>query len=149
MTNLKSLDPGCLTNQVGPNRPTLNQLDLSSKRVEIANVADKLLRTYGKEELVVVEGYLLYTNEDIIDLFDVSIFLYASYGTLEKRRASRSTYVTLEGSWMDPPFYFRDVVWANYLLYNEAILNKTSNAIKIDSEGNSIEQVILLALKSI
>ncbi|ABN68671.2 uridine kinase activity [Scheffersomyces stipitis CBS 6054] len=64
--------------------------------------------------LVLVDGFMLFHDREIIQLFDVKLFFHASFETLKNRRESRKGYNTVEGFWVDPPNYFRDMVWPAY-----------------------------------
>ncbi|KAF8906472.1 P-loop containing nucleoside triphosphate hydrolase protein [Gymnopilus junonius] len=68
-----------------------------------------------------VDGFLLYWNQDVIDQLDVRIMLRVPYDVLKKRRHERHGYHTAvqsdpEGSlWRDPPGYWDDVVYPAYV----------------------------------
>ncbi|CAG8433495.1 6718_t:CDS:2 [Ambispora gerdemannii] len=68
---------------------------------------------------VIVDGFMLYWDQEVRMKLDVKFFVRASYETLKQRRESRSGYVTHEGYWIDPPDYFDDVVWPNYLKFHQ------------------------------
>ncbi|CAG8781050.1 11263_t:CDS:2, partial [Acaulospora morrowiae] len=56
---------------------------------------------------VIVDGFLLYQDVQVLKELDVKLFIKADYETLKKRREERSSYFTLEGNyWIDPPNYF-------------------------------------------
>ncbi|KAL9103578.1 MAG: hypothetical protein Q9163_001380 [Psora crenata] len=68
--------------------------------------------------IVLVEGFLLFghsVQESLAPLFDLQILLRATFAAARARRARRNGYVTLQGFWQDPPRYFEDVVWPNYM----------------------------------
>ncbi|KAK6458998.1 uridine kinase activity protein [Scheffersomyces xylosifermentans] len=67
-----------------------------------------------KSLLVLVDGFMLFHDPEIIQLFDVRLFFHASYKTLKQRREARKGYNTVEGFWVDPPNYFEDMVWPAY-----------------------------------
>ena len=67
---------------------------------------------------MLVEGFLLFgesVREELGRLFDLAILLRATRASAGTRRVNRNGYVTLEGFWQDPPGYFEDVVWPNYV----------------------------------
>ncbi|KAJ4519778.1 ribosylnicotinamide kinase [Exophiala dermatitidis] len=47
-------------------------------------------------------------------LLDRRLFLPVTRDQMLQRRLARMGYVTLEGFWVDPPGYVKDVVWPNY-----------------------------------
>jgi nicotinamide/nicotinate riboside kinase len=67
--------------------------------------------------IVVVDGFLLFGESvaEIRELFDIRIFLRATYQAAKRRREARTGYVTLEGFWEDPPGYVDLVVWPAYV----------------------------------
>ncbi|KDR75297.1 hypothetical protein GALMADRAFT_544473 [Galerina marginata CBS 339.88] len=68
-----------------------------------------------------VDGFLLYWNQDVIDQLDVRIMLRVPHDVLKKRRHERHGYHTAvqsdpEGSlWRDPPGYWEDIVYPAYV----------------------------------
>lgn len=57
---------------------------------------------------------MLFHDPKIIKLFDIKIFLRASYDTLKFRRENRAGYQTQETFWVDPPGYFDKMVYPAY-----------------------------------
>ncbi|KAF9106077.1 ribosylnicotinamide kinase [Mortierella sp. AM989] len=76
-------------------------------------------------KFVIVDGFILYVDEQLRKTIDIKFFLTASYQILKDRRESRKGYATLEGYWVDPPGYFDDIVWPNYLAYNGLFVELT------------------------
>ncbi|KAG6897724.1 hypothetical protein C0992_011934 [Termitomyces sp. T32_za158] len=63
-----------------------------------------------------VDGFLLYWNQEVIDQLDVRIFLRVPEPVLRKRRHERHGYHTAEGSlWRDPPGYWEQIVYPAYV----------------------------------
>ncbi|KAF9284301.1 ribosylnicotinamide kinase [Linnemannia elongata] len=93
-----------------------NVLDSLRDRI-IAEVSEKSDTT----KFVILDGFILYVDEQLRNTIDVKFFLTAPYQVLKDRRESRKGYATLEGYWEDPPGYFDDIVWPNYLIYNEPL----------------------------
>lgn len=73
--------------------------------------------TWRPRRLVIVDGFLLFgvSANSICSLFDVRILLRAGYEDSKKRRAARPGYDTIEGWWEDPPDYFDQIVWPNFV----------------------------------
>lgn len=65
--------------------------------------------------IFLVDGFMMFHDDSILNLLDVKLFFRAPYKTLKDRREKRS-YTTLEGSWVDPPGYFDDFVYKFYKL---------------------------------
>ncbi|CAB4374212.1 unnamed protein product [Rhizophagus irregularis] len=121
--------------------------------------------------ILLVDGFLLYVDQDVINELDTKLFVNASYDTLKTRRENRSVYVTIEGFWVDPPNYFDDIVWPNYAKANKHILDKlekgnekienlNSDTIKIDDLtilesdhptmiSKNVEKVVMMILDHI
>ncbi|CAB4252309.1 similar to Saccharomyces cerevisiae YNL129W NRK1 Nicotinamide riboside kinase [Maudiozyma barnettii] len=105
-----------------------------------------------KYNLVIVDGFMLYNNNDISSEFDLRLFIRAPYKTLKKRRDSRNGYQTLDSFWVDPPYYFDEFVYKSYeenhksLFQNEDVEGKlTTQAAKEirdfnNDDGVSIEE---------
>ncbi|KAI5852630.1 nicotinamide riboside kinase-like protein 2 [Morchella snyderi] len=69
----------------------------------------------GRARLAVVDGFLLFHDEEVLGMLDLGMFLRAPYDKAKQRREARTGYVTIEGFWEDPPGYFDKIVWPNYV----------------------------------
>lgn len=47
---------------------------------------------------LLVDGFLLYVNQDVINELDIKLFVNANYDTLKNRRENRTGFVTMEGN---------------------------------------------------
>lgn len=91
--------------------PTLN---LDKKEIEsLRQKIDKYIT--DDTTLILVDGFMLYHDEELVRLLDVKLFYHASYETLKKRREERAGYQTTEGFWVDPPHYFETIVWPEFV----------------------------------
>lgn len=79
--------------------------------IEKAELKTKVRKFY----VVIVDGFMMFHDDSILNLFDLKLFFRAPYKVLKQRREKRS-YKTLEGSWVDPPFYFDEFVYKYYNL---------------------------------
>lgn len=117
---------------------------------------------FNDYHLVLVDGFMLYHDRDLLDLFDVKLFFYASFQTLKTRRESREGYQTVDGFWQDPPGYFENIVWPSYVATHSYLFegnnieaNLTSFAkeqlhiIPIRSDSLTLYQLVELSLKEI
>lgn len=86
--------------------------------------------------LILVDGFMLFHDPDIIELFDLRIFVKCSKQTLKDRRFKRSGYQTAESFWLDPPNYFDDVVYPAYSS-SHAYLFQNGN---VESELDPVKQ---------
>ena len=59
-------------------------------------------------------------NWDIRDQLDIKILLRSRYEDSKRRREAREGYDTLEGYWQDPPGYFDQIVWPNFVKNHDA-----------------------------
>ncbi|OWZ65212.1 hypothetical protein AYX15_03274 [Cryptococcus neoformans] len=83
----------------------------------------KQQREQGVELIwVIVDGFVLYYDKDVVDMLDIRIFLRVPYDVLKDRREERQVYVLQHpddaaegGVWIDPPEYFDKIVWPGYL----------------------------------
>lgn len=136
---------------VGPNRPKINLDDISSTVMDSMIPKIKTILDSGVK-ITLVDGFLIYHSPELVSQYDLRFFMQASYETLEKRRASRMTYITNDGTWEDPPNYFRDCVWPAYLKYNEsaiADIKHGSAYTLLNTETFSIEQNVSAAINAI
>ncbi|CUM64122.1 uncharacterized protein PRCAT00001713001 [Priceomyces carsonii] len=92
-----------------------SELKLSKEESKI--IDDQIKEIPGIEDTVVVlvDGFMLYHDPSICKLFDVKLFFYGSFETLKRRRESRQGYNTVAGFWVDPPNYFTDIVWPEFV----------------------------------
>ncbi|EEB09485.2 nicotinamide riboside kinase [Schizosaccharomyces japonicus yFS275] len=106
-----------------------NQNVATKAVVEYADVVQagrSLVTQQPGKKIILVDGFMLYVSNQLIDSFDVRIMLRADYNVLKQRREARTGYVTTEGSrpahlsptekcfWQDPPGYFDKFVWPGY-----------------------------------
>ncbi|KAF9163423.1 ribosylnicotinamide kinase [Actinomortierella ambigua] len=111
---------------------------LDALRIKVLQVVDqKRQQSPASEDPVylIVDGFLLYANERLRNAIDVRLFITASYAVLKERRESRKGYVTMEGYWEDPPGYFDDIVWPNYLDCNKPFIGLTNAVVKGELSG--------------
>ncbi|KAI8994972.1 P-loop containing nucleoside triphosphate hydrolase protein [Pilobolus umbonatus] len=101
--------------------------------------------------LIVVEGFMLFTENTIWKHFDRNYFITASKSTLHTRRESRRGYTTIQGFWEDPPGYFDKIVWPEYLKWNASLLNpsKKDDIMKFNTDYNTVEDITHSILKMI
>ncbi|KAG6857765.1 hypothetical protein H0H87_004181 [Tephrocybe sp. NHM501043] len=96
-------------------------------------VRDKWIETFegirrereqkGEEKIIwgLVDGFLMYWNQEVINELDVRIFLRVPEPVLKQRRHERHGYHTAvqtdpEGSlWRDPPGYWEQIVYPAYV----------------------------------
>lgn len=101
---------------------------------------------------VVVEGFLLFCDEDVCDNLDTKFFITASREVLKARRESRPGYVTLQGYWVDPPGYFDHIVWPQFVLWNSHLIDdnrrdplihvlNTDDTSALDMTSSAIHQI--------
>ena len=115
------------SHDLSPNRPRVNSiLDFEkdpnfSDSLQLLSELQVLL-TSNNLHLILVDGFLLYYSQQIIETLDLSLFFKASLKTLVERRAKRFAYMTPEGTWTDPPQYFEKVVYPEYLKNNALVL---------------------------
>ena len=107
-------------------------------------VAVERLKSEGKSrwlnqtKLLIVDGFLLFPSPPLPaalpPLFDVKILLRVNRDVAKERREARHGYVTLDGFWSDPPGYFDDVVWPNYVESHERYFLKGNVEGEVDEE---------------
>jgi len=104
-----------------------NQLPIQNTREDGNNVSSIMLSPaelaslrakYSPmvEPVLLVDGIILYHKDVAIDsLLDLKLLVPFDYNSLKERRESRKVYETLEGQWIDPPHFFEEVVWPEFI----------------------------------
>lgn len=101
---------------------------------------------------IIVEGFLLFCDEDTCNNLDTKFFITASKEILKARRENRPGYVTLQGYWVDPPGYFDQIVWPQFVLWNKHLIDdtirdplihvyNTDNTTALDMTSNAIHEI--------
>lgn len=111
-TGINTLDP--IVTREPPLTLNLDETDVAEleHRVSALELGKRLSRT--ETSILLVDGFMLLDTQELRDLFDVCIFVYADEHTLHKRRIERGAYPTDCGEWTDPPDYFETIVWPLY-----------------------------------
>ncbi|KAJ2964239.1 hypothetical protein NQZ79_g800 [Umbelopsis isabellina] len=132
---------------------SVSQEFLNKLKAMIPNEIDQNSR------FVITDGILLFWDPLIYKEFDSSIFIHASRATLKQRREARQGYVTQEGYWIDPPGYFDDLVWPQYVKWNAHLFpngdakgidhEQIKDLVVMESDNSSIEQLATNAVKTI
>ncbi|KAG1646590.1 hypothetical protein G6F44_000674 [Rhizopus delemar] len=114
-----------------------------SDALDEETVSELAQRLSGLTEcrFIIVDGFMLYWDNRVLDALDCKISLTTSYKTLKSRREARQGYHTADGYWVDPPGYFDQIVWPEYVR-----LRERDHALKevntIDTDENSIQQMM-------
>ncbi|CEP19702.1 hypothetical protein [Parasitella parasitica] len=116
--------------------------------IKLQETLAPLLDKYNNVIFVFVDGFLLYWDNNVSQQLDCKISFKASYETLKTRRENRQGYHTLEGYWVDPPGYFDNIVWPEYLKqskHDETI----DDLLTIDTDQFDIDETALKVAKKI
>ncbi|CCH60549.1 hypothetical protein TBLA_0D00390 [Henningerozyma blattae CBS 6284] len=92
-----------------------------------------LFKKYSKHsqfQIVIVEGFMLFHQDRLLNEFDCKLLIRSPYEILKKRRNARPGYQTLDSYWKDPPYYFDEFVYKGYKeshrhLFEEADVEKS------------------------
>lgn len=93
------------------------------------------LTQHNATHTVLVEGTMILDVKELCELLHAAFFITIDYDTCKQRRDGR-TYPTDIGVYVDPPGYFENVVWPEYLRTMEV-------ASSFASEDNSFSVSIL------
>lgn len=85
--------------------------------------------------IVLVDGFMLFHDDRISSLFDISLFFHAKYETLKSRRESRAGYNTEGGFWVDPPGYFSRLVWPEYMKSHKHLFENEDVNLQLNSHA--------------
>ncbi|CAG8607972.1 13816_t:CDS:2 [Funneliformis caledonium] len=108
-----------------------------------AKVQNVLMQTENELYFVFIDGFLLYVNPDVIKQLDIKLFLKADYDTVKKRRETEYGKKLLGRRWVDPPNYFDQMVWPNYIKANDHIINRSGG------ENDLLNDLIVLESNSL
>ncbi|GMM29253.1 ribosylnicotinamide kinase [Martiniozyma asiatica (nom. inval.)] len=86
--------------------------------IETIQKCQELLPNYSNLRIILIDGFLLLQNEQLMDLLDFTLFFKTSYDTLKRRRQNRK-YIVDGNDWVDPPGYFETFVWPGYYLHHQ------------------------------
>ena len=143
----KAKQDGINESILNPNRPVLKESDVSLQSVQ------EIRRQFSNNDtqFIIIDGFLMYHNDQMIDTFDVRLFLQAKKDVLMARRNARKGYITIDGYWEEPIGYFENYVWPEYLKYNEKVLQDIHGTRfkTINSDDASIEETVLKAIEAI
>lgn len=110
---------------------------LGSDESELLNKITEMGYKFKNKKIVLVDGFMLFHDPEIINLFDVKLFFHAPFETLKQRRESRSGYTTTEGFWVDPPDYFSKIVLPAYVSSHEYLFTNR------DVVNNKVDQSLI------
>ena len=101
--------------------------------------ADMRLKNQGWERppLLFIDGFLLFGEAvyKIREQLDIKILLRSTYEDSKQRRSDRKgIYITLEGYWEDPPGYFDQIVWPNYVKNHKFLFRNDNTEGPVDDE---------------
>ena len=143
----RTVEQGLVVKELGKNRPDFENFQALDS---IGDLVQEIKSLSQGREILLLDGFMLYWDAQLEEMFDLKLFLHAPKHTLLTRRISRPIYVTEQGTWSDPPNYFDDVVWPNYLQYNQRVFNDDKeNYVMIDTLKHSQEEMIQVALETI
>lgn len=138
-------------------------VDLKLSDTEIEDLKQSLRGKLEDYQIVLVDGFMLFHEDKLLELFDLKLFYYATHDCLKTRRSKRKGYSTVAGFWVDPPNYFDDYVWPAFEKYHKHLfenddvngqLNSHSiNDLNIkafkNDDSNSISEMVMWTIKQI
>lgn len=138
---------GLTTDMLGDNRAQWNEMDLDSATValykqQISSLIASLSANGNDIGFIIVDGFLLYSDDRALKLLDLPLFLKADRQVLIERRNRRNGYITIEGFWQEPEGYFDNFVWPMYLKYNFKVLDGSFQTKVLDSNKLSIGECV-------
>lgn len=122
--------------------------DIESIEIDnlVKNLSDRVRSVLSDTEkelnFILVDGFLLYINSDVIKELDIKLFLRADYDTLKRRREIIYGKKIPGRRWVDPPNYFDKMVWPNYIKANNHIINRLG-------ENDNLKDLIFLESNSL
>ncbi|EMG48723.1 hypothetical protein G210_0661 [Candida maltosa Xu316] len=116
MEYVQNYKKGIFKNDIKSIEPT--EADLKLSKQEEATLLEKITENgdkFNNKKIVLVDGFMLFHDPEIFNLFDIKLFFHAPFDVLQRRRESRNGYTTTEGFWVDPPDYFTKIVLPAYV----------------------------------
>lgn len=129
-----------------------SSLKLSEQELAAAkNLLQNELKALTEAHVVLIDGFMLYHDTAISDLFDVKLYFRAPYEMLKTRREARAGYATEEGFWVDPPGYFDQIVWPQYVLSHKHLFvdGNVDGVLSQDSVDSGLQDIFNDATKPI
>lgn len=106
-----------------PNQVTREEHNNNSGSYLLSTSQITEIQTYcssAREPVLLVDGIMLFHHgSEVADLFDLKILFPFNYEELKRRREARSGYETSEGFWQDPPNYFDEFVWPEFIKHHK------------------------------
>eukprot|EP00158_Paraphelidium_tribonemae_P003766 Partr_v1_DN26356_c1_g1_i1_m43472 putative nicotinamide riboside kinase len=107
--------------------------------------------------VLIVEGFFLFADDRLVELFDISFLLHVSLDEMQRRRRGR-VYEIEENVeyWTDPPLYVESVVYPGYMEHHSHFLRASDTSgggvLKhpshvIDSTTTSVDECLALIYK--
>jgi len=110
---------------------------------EFRRIGEERGKIGEKVTWVLLDGFLLYWNREVVDRIDVRVLLRAPRDVLRQRRHERHGYHTAEGElWRDPPNYWEQIVWPAYIEAHKHVF-ENGNWESGASSGN-IEDLLII-----
>nr|XP_018261042.1 nicotinamide riboside kinase [Kwoniella dejecticola CBS 10117]OBR83200.1 nicotinamide riboside kinase [Kwoniella dejecticola CBS 10117] len=111
------------------------QVEVGIREDVFSRCAEKLVSYVRKQreqgiELVwfIVDGFVLYWDQYVVNNLDIKIFLRVPYDVLKARREERQVYVLQHGGvWVDPPNYFEKIVWPGYVKAHDHVFERVKD----------------------
>ncbi|KAJ3075998.1 ribosylnicotinamide kinase [Podochytrium sp. JEL0797] len=103
LSDIKS-HPRRVASELSPNRAAIHETDMDPfVWADLMEKAEPFRKQYGSSgtetsRVVLVDGFLMMNNDCVLEQLDFVVFLHSDFATLKRRRESRFSYVTLEGT---------------------------------------------------
>jgi nicotinamide/nicotinate riboside kinase len=138
---------GDISNNVSRYESDTKDQDLSSVPQSVISTLQKQLEPLLEDrKLILIDGFMLFHDPEIIRLFDLRIFVRSSYETLKTRRYNRSGYQTADSLWVDPPNYFDDIVYPAYAESHGHLF--TNGDVESDLDQSKLQEFDILAINN-
>lgn len=105
----------------------------------------KALLDFSNTRVVFVDGFLIFGQEELLDLFDMTFFVKTGYETLKERREGR-IYIVDGEAWVHPPEYFDRFVWKGYFDYHSRFFDNSLES-EARKTGGKLSESFKLAHK--
>ena len=100
----------------------------------IIKEAEAVYRNTGVEQYVIIEGFTLFVDPLIYNLFDTHLYIELQFADARKRRMATTPL---------PPVYYDTFLWPRQLKYHDNTLHKSNYNELIYLDGADLEKVLL------
>lgn len=102
--------------------------------LDFSGIIDKIKEESTKNKIIVVEGLMVFWNEQLLSLFDKKIYIKISKNTFLSRK-------TLDNRWGDEPDWYIEHIWGAHFQYG-TIPNGGHGFLQLDGDACCTDDLV-------